>query len=411
MDRKKAVLCIVETIVFNVAMYVFFFLLQPNQDVYLQLNPHPLFLLCIAMGMRYGNYLGMVSATISSLFYTKVFLFLYNDLALLFSHFGNYKYILLFFWSAMVFGFFKDNYTATVEKLSMEKKLLEDNYNQLKKTNQLTQKLHRELKKQIIGSEESILHLYEIASRLETLESEEVYTETIGILSKYLKADAVSIYTYNEESGYLRLKIRTGNNDIDSRSLSVKDSPGFCKVVHDKQAVRWTDVREENFPLMSAPVMKGDRVLAVVNIVHMDFDRLSEYAFQLFRLVIDWVNKALDRAIYVDGLRDSKYLPGTKLLRIEAYEERLKSEERRKKEFGMIYSTLKYRLKSMDIGAIDEKIGRIVRAVDVVSFDPDLGIMHVLLPATPQDQLPIVEKRIFDHFGDLAKKIGEKETA
>lgn len=408
MEEKKAFLCIAETAVVNIIVSVIFFELQPNQDVYLHLNPHPLFLLCIAMGMRYGNHLGIVSAGISSVFYTGVFLDLYGDISFLFESFRNYKYILLFFWSAVIFGVFKDNHTAAIDKISLEKEVLDNNYKQLIKTHKLTQKIQQELKKQIIGSEESILQLYEIASRLETLDSEEVYTETIGILSKYLKADAVSIYTYNEESGYLRLKIRTGDHDLDSRSLVIKDSAGFSKVVFDMQAVRWSDAGEDTFPLMAAPLIKDDKVLAVVNIIHMDFDRLSEYAFQLFKLIIEWVNKALDRAIYVDGLKDSKFIAGTGLMRHEAFAERLKAEERRKKEFGMEFGYLKYRVKGMDIGAIDEGMGKLLRTVDVVGYDPAQDTVYVLLPATPGDKLPMIEKRILDRFGDRMEKISEK---
>ena len=52
----------------------------------------------------------------------------------------------------------------------------------------------------------------------------------------------------------------------------------------------------------------------------MDFDRLSEYAFQLFKLIMDWVNKSLNQAIYLDEIKESKYIPGTKLLQKEFFQ-------------------------------------------------------------------------------------------
>lgn len=407
MLKKKLTLCFAETLVINVVIYYIYFMMQSNQDVYLQLNPHPLFLLSIAMGIRYGNYLGLVSAIISSAFYMKVFIDIHGDFLLLVSYFRNYKYILLFFWSAMIFGVFKDNHDRNIEKLVEENKTSTNNYKQLNKTYKLTCKVHEELKKQVINSEESILYLYEIASRLETLEQEEIYTETLGILSKFLKADSVSVFTYNEVSGYLRLKIRIGELAKKNRSMLVKDSPGFSKVVFEKQVVRWKDVIEENFPIMSAPIIQSGKVLAIVNIEHMDFDRLSEYAFQLFKLIIDWVNKALEHAIYVDGLRESKYFDGMNLMRYEAFLDRLKEEERRKKEFGMEYGLLKYKVNNMSLEVVDERMKKFLRTVDVFSYDSENELLYILLPATPISMLSIIEERIFKHLEYEVEKINE----
>ncbi|MCK4261059.1 MAG: GAF domain-containing protein, partial [Halanaerobiales bacterium] len=396
MDKKKIILCVAETIIVNIIIYYFFFKIQPNQDVYLQLNPHPLFLLCIVMGLRYGNYLGLISAVISSAFYIKVFLEIYDDLILLLSYLTHYKYILLFFWAAMIFGVFKDNHKTNMEKISEENQLIKDNYNQLSKTYKLTRKIQEELKKQIINSEESILYLYEIATRLETLESEEIYTETIGILSKFLRADTVSVYSYNEASGYLRLKIRMGDINTGNRSMLVEESYGFSKVVLEKQVVRWSDVKDDDFPLMSAPIIQTGKVLAIVSIEHMDFDKLSEYAFQLFKLIIEWVNKAIEQAIYVDGLRESKYIAGMKLMYYESFKERLKEEERRKKDFGMDFGLLKFKINNINLEVINERMQRFLRTVDVVSYDLDQKILYVLLPATPAEKLDIIEERILN---------------
>lgn len=394
MERKRIILSIIETIVVNLVIYIIFFKLEPNQEIYLQLNPHPLLILSIVMGMRYGNYLGVISATISSLFYIKVFLSIYGDITLLLTDFANYKYLLLFYWSAITLGFFRDNKEAVIIKLSNEKKLLIEEYKKVSRNFKLSEKIQKELKKQIIVSDESILNLYEIASRLETLDSEEVYTETIGVLAKYLNAKEVSIYTYNEESSFLRPKIYLGKNYTYNRSLSIKESIGFSKVIKNKTAVRWSDVKEDGFPLMSAPIIKDNKVIAVANIDNMDFDTFSEYAFQLFKLIIDWVNKALDRAIFVDSLKASKYIEGTNLLKIEAFNERLKEEERRKQEFKMGYCLLKYHTRGLNIKEIDQQFHKFLRSVDVVSYDLEKGIVSIILPATPEENLHLVDKRI-----------------
>lgn len=405
MSGKKVFMCSAETVVVNIIVYYLFFILEPNQDTYLRLNPHPLLILSVFMGMRYGNYPGLVGAAISSMFYMDVFLKTGGGFLELFRYFANYKYILLFFWSALIFGTFKDNHDMAVARLNEEHKLLKKKNKQLKDSFELTKKVEEELKKQIIGSEESILHLYEIASRLETLDSEQVYTETIGILSKYLGAYSVSIYTYSHQNGFLRLKIKIGETGSLGRSLFVRDSDGFSKVAIEKRAIKWQDAEDEKFPLMSAPLIKNDEVIAVVNVEHMDFDRLSEYAFQLFKLIIDWVNKALDRAIFVDGLMSSKHFPETNLLKYEFFLERFREEERRRREFGMEFGFLQYRAKNMDPESIDGYTRKIFRSVDVVGFNPDNEMVYILLPATPQENLYLIEERIASRLGNQFEKI------
>lgn len=405
MNWKKNLASIFETILFNVVIYYIFFILQPNQEVYLNLNPHPLFILSIIMGLRYGKKLGATSAVISVCFYIYIFLQINKDIFMLVEHFKNYKYILLFLWSAVILGTFKDNYTTNLKKHTDEIELLKESYKQLEKDYLVTEKIQKELKKQIISSEESIISLYDIASKLETFETEELYTETIGILAKYLKANSISIYYYNEKSKYLRLKISYGDKVEDRKSLLISDSKGFSNVIYNEKVVRWQETKEKDFPLMSSPLVRNGKVIAIINIEDMDFDRLSEYAFQLFKLIMDWVNKSLNQAIYLDEIKESKYIPGTKLLQKEFFQDRLKVEERREREFGMEFGILKYRIENLSIESINERAIKSLRSVDIISYDITNKILFILVPATSKENLYIVEDRILNNFQESITKI------
>ncbi|SHH80981.1 GAF domain-containing protein [Clostridium grantii] len=405
MDFKKNFFSVLETILFNVIVYYIFFILQSNQEVYLNLNPHPLFILSIVMGLRYGKKMGFVSACISVCFFVYVFLQINKDINLLVEYFNNYKYILLFLWSAVVLGTFKDNYTSNIKKQSDEINLLEESFAQLKKDYSVSEKIQKELKRQIISSEESIISLYDIASKLETFETEELYTETIGILAKYLRATAISIYYYSEESNYLRLKISYGNEIEDRKSLLITNSKGFSQVIYKERVVRWQEIEEEDFPLMSAPLVRNNKVIAVVNIENMDFDRISEYAFQLFKLIMDWVNKSLNQAIYIDEMKESKYIKETKLMKINFFQERLKVEEQRKKDFGMDFGLLKYKVFDLSLQSINDKATKSLRSVDIISYDINNKILFILVPATAKENLYIVEDRILTNFKESITKI------
>ncbi|MFZ5944799.1 MAG: GAF domain-containing protein [Bacillota bacterium] len=401
---KEVIFSIIETLVVNIAVYLYFYQMQPNQELYLNLNPHPLLFLCMFIGMRYGNKLGIISAFVSSSFFLKVFLELHNnDMRLLIYYFSNYKYILLFFWSAVIFGRFRDNYRNNIFKLTEENTLLKDNYKQLNINYKASLKVQEELKKQIINSEESILNLYETAASLDTLEIEEVFTEAIKIFQKYLRASSVSIYTYDEKSDYLRLKLRMGDEIISKPSTKVSNSLGYEMVVKGKKSVRWSEVKEGYFPLMAGPLIIKNKVIAIINIEHMDFDKLSEYAFQLFRLIISWVNNSINQAMYVEGLRGDKYIPGTNVIKYPYFAERLQEEGRRKKDFNLDFVYLQYKLNNYSTFDVIEKISRLFRTVDVLSFDENNGILHILLPATSLDNLPIISARVLSKINNMAR--------
>lgn len=410
MLTKKVSVSLAETLVVNMVCYYIFFVWQSNQDVYLLLNPHPSFLLSLLVGARYGNVAGLISSLVSCLFYIYAHFEVNHNIGNVFTYFQYYKFLLMFIMGAVLTGYIKDKLDIRSELQKHEISLLTESYKHLKKNHHDLEKTQQELKKQIINSEESILHLYEIASRLDTLDMEGVYTETVGILKKYLKADTISIYSYIEESRYLRLKLKIGQGGFDKRSIDIGSSKGFTMVTEEKRAIRWNEVKEDQFALMSAPIMKDDKILAVVNIEKMDFDKLSEYAFQLFKLIIDWVNKALSQAIYVDELKESKYIPQTNWLRYDYFIERLKEEERRLQEFGMEFCLLNFILEQHEEPrSLSEVLSGYLRSVDVVGYDEQRGVLYILLPATPKNDLIVVEQRILSKMGHLLGRIGDQD--
>lgn len=405
MKNNNLVIGVIESFIVNVIVYLIFFEFQPNQDTYFSLNPHPLLFLCIFIGVRYGLKIAFICALINTLFYIKSFYDIHNSLTLLLIYFANYKYILLYFWSAVIFGSLKDNHVAKIEQSTRYIDMLQKQYKELEKSYNLSLRIQNEMKKQIINSEESILHLYEIAEKLNTLEVEEIYTEALGILAKYMKADSISIYTYDERSNFLRLKVKWGEYNLENRSCKVNEHEGFSKVISEKKAVRWSDIQEK-FPLMSAPLIKDNRVIGVVNIETMEFEKISEYAFQLFKIIIDWINNAISKAYFVDNLREDKYLNKTNILKFEFFNKRLAEEERRKNDFKLDYVYFKYQVNGLALGELHHfVVSKVFRSVDVISYEPEKKILHVLLPATSPGDMPIIKARINNKWGIFLAEI------
>ena len=406
----KSIYSILETLLVNFLVYFFFYQRQANQEVYLFLNPHPLLFLSLFMGLRYGIKLGVISAVISCLVFIDVYAAIYGNFDLFLTYFRYFKNPLLFLWSAFILGAFKDNHERRINKLSnkIEELSLENKNLQIDFT--ILEKIQKELKNQIIKSDESIVSLYDIAEKLETFEIEDIYTETIGVLIKYLKATSLDLYTYDNQHDFLRLKIAYGgyekNNSIEASTCSWFNSVNqYRKVV---KTISF-DTNEQK-PLMAAPLLRDGNIIAVVLIKNMEFDMISEYAFNLFQLIIDWINRTLEKATFVESLLESKYLENTNLVKDSDYfRKRIEVEKRRKKEFNMEYCLFSYRVRELTYDEIDSLVKKTLRSVDIAYFNEERNTLSFLLPATEKKNSYFVEERIKTNFGDNLVKIELKE--
>ncbi len=397
MTRKKLLYGLLEINASALAVIAYFYLVSQSPSNILTASPHPYIVLSAVIGLRYGNYIGIMGATLYSIYYSAVYAHQIGPFIEILGEIGYYKYILSIYWSAVILGIFKDNYDIVTLRLNNRILLLETGLERLGRRYEESLAVNKDLKKQIIGAEHSILSLYEIASRLDSLDPEDVFTDTMGILKKFINATAVSIYTVDKKNhDLLRLKIRMGNLvGKDIRTIDVLKSEAYARVVHDKTILKWNDTDDASFPLMSAPVMLDDQVMAVINIEDMDFDVLSEYAFNLFKVIVEWVSKSLAQAVYVDQqINEDKYIADTQFLQYAEFNARLDQEKRRKTEFDLGYLYLQYTLVDIDFETLHSKIAKVLRSVDVYSYDEVSRTVHILLPATPYSAFEMINERI-----------------
>lgn len=401
MTRKKFLYGLLEVNIFCLLITGYFYFIPVSPIGFLTASPHPLIIISAIIGLRYGNYMGIIGATVCSLYYGFVYQDQVGELVTLLGEIQYYKYILAIYWSAVILGIFKDNYEVVTQRLNNRIILLETGLERLGRKYEESLAVNNDLKKQIIGAEHSILSLYEIASNLDSLDPEAVYTDTMGILKKFINASTVSIFTVDKKNpDLLRLKLRMGEligDDI--RTIDILHSDGFQRVVRQNETLKWNDTDEQNFPLMSAPIKHEDDVIAIINIEDMDFDVLSEYAFNLFKVIVEWVSKSIGQAIFVEQqLKDEKYLGETNFLKYSEFETRLTQEVRRKEEFHLDFLHLKYQLTQAEFDDIHEALARFLRSVDVFSYEVNANAIHILLPATPPSAFDMINERVMKNL-------------
>lgn len=410
MTRKKLLYGLLEINLSCIVIIAYYYIVAQSPARFLSASPHPLIILAAVIGLRYGNYIGILGAVICTAYYGYVYTDQVGKFLTILDNFNYYKYLLSIFWAALILGIFRDNYDIVTLRLNNRLLLLETGLEKLSRRYEESLAVNKDLKKQIIGAEHSILSLYEIASRLDSLDPEDVYTDTMGILKKFINARTVSLFIVDKKNqDLLRLKIRMGNPiSKDIRTVDVLKSEGFKRVVQGRETLKWNDTDDADFPLMSAPILLNDQVVAIINIEDMDFDVLSEYAFNLFKVIVEWVSKSLAQALYVDQqIHEDRYIEQTQFLQHKAFETRLEQEKRRQAEFELDYLLLKYKLDDIRFEDVHDKITRVLRSVDVYSFIEEEQTILVLLPATPLSAVEMINERIMKN---LEYKVSQIQT-
>lgn len=401
--KSRTFYCLLESVLANGFLFYVYFSRLLYKDPFFEMNVHPFLMVTVILSMWYGNFLGLLSAGVASLYFTIAYFAAGRDFYFLFTDFQYYKFYLMFFLAAVVFGRFRDNYESRLEALKVEKKQLNEDYLQLRSIYEKTKFIKEELKKQIIGAEESILSLYEIASSLETVSSEEIYSELMGIMVRFLKAKTVSVYSLSSNNPMLRLKVRFGGVGKLPNSIDPKKITHYESVVDLKEAFKKRASDADEIPLMCAPILHNNTVLGVVNIEDMEFETITDYNFNLFKVIMDWSNKAIARAVTLEGYEDTRHKK-TGFMKIEPFMERVAIEKHRMEKYGMRFSVLTYKKKKNSLEDIEKSMRSAIRDVDVLGYDAATEIIYVLLPATPPEVVPMIEERIAKVFDYTLEK-------
>ncbi len=403
-QRHKVVYCILENVVILAVIFLIWFTYNPMRENFIHINLHPLLILVALMSLKYGNYLGVLSASMASLVFLYAYHLLGRDLIIFFTEWSHYKFILMFFLTAVVLGSFKDRKDLTITDLRAELLRAEAEIEQLTEFDKKSRVINEQLHKQIVGAEDSLLSLHEVANALESVEPEVIYTEMMTVLARFLEARTVSIYSVDNENGYVRLKLRMGGAGVMASSLKIAEHPYLQQVINEQCIARQSAESHASEPVFSAPIIKDSKTVAVINVEEAGLWAVTEYYYNLFRVIVGWCNKALVRAMEYERVACKQcYYTESRIMQMGQFEKRVEEEEKRRSKFGLDYSLITLKNVRHSLPALNEAVNDLLRTVDVAAYDPRQSELHILLPVTARDFAAKVEARLYAKLGPIAE--------
>jgi hypothetical protein len=149
-----------------------------------------------------------------------------------------------------------------------------------------------------------------------------------------------------------------------------------------------------DMPLLMAPIKDANKLIGVIIVHHVEFERITLYYQNLFKVVCNLITSSLIIAYsYENATASDRYYKSTILLNAEFFKAvldiRQKSKEENKSEFTMLY----IKATSKDYEKLASIVSRCIRETDFAGIGQD-GNIYLILNNTTENDSSIVIKRL-----------------
>lgn len=345
------------------------------------------------IGMVYGLNAGVLAAALASL-PERGYLRQSMTLLLLFYEPSNWLSFIVYFVVGASCGYVQLRNAEAVRFVQNENDLL-------RQWLQFTQELYRDtlatkqlFRRQILSRKDSFGKIYTVTQQLDALQPQEIYHKTVQVIEDVLENHSLTIYRLEEDKAFARLvAASTGMQPPPVRSLEVERCVEVERAI--EQNGLWLN-RDfvPNQPMYAAGVQLKGRMVVLIALRKAEEDQMTLYYQNLFRILCGLAETALVRAFeYEQAIRERQYLPGTCIMRPEAFAENLTTACTQLEDKMAHHLLLRV---EDDCQTLEERCARlkqVVRSNDVAGMGADQNT-YLLLNQAKEEDLAVVTRRM-----------------
>lgn len=280
-------------------------------------------------------------------------------------------------------GYMFDVLRDEKESLQGKNQLLSEKYDFLKNIHQETLQIKKQLQKQITTSSNSFGHVYEVASRLDTLNPEEILLHVIDIVEDVMQCHQASIFLLGRDYARRRACSPSLKSQISS-SLKMSDYPELIRALNDGEVFVNTQMLAE-YPDMASPIYAQGKLYGFAAIYDLPTENFTVFYQNLMRILTSLIERNLSKALqYEEARRKEMYIEGTELLKKEAFEQ--KWEILTQMDETGYTDCMKYHVKSskpISDEQMGEKLLGLIRNNDFMGIDEDGSYAVILMNMNP----------------------------
>ena len=255
-------------------------------------------------------------------------------------------------------------------------------------------KIKDKLYRQIVNSQDSMGRIYHIVSSLDSVEPEHIYNKTALVTAEILDVSQVIIYVVGKNNAYLRQKVRIGEmTEHEPHSFKIDEYPYLQQIMRERKIFVNRDLIK-GIPDLAAPIVYENRVIAVIQLYQMDFDKWSVYELNLMAVTSRLVSAALVRAYsWEQETMQQYYIPDTWILKEKELLRIIeKLRERRQMQTGYAAMMTKVNLPGMTYKHIGQRIGNRIRMEDYIGILN--GAVWLVFPDADKTVLKQIQERL-----------------
>lgn len=363
----------------------------------------------VLFGSTYGINYGIAAAAAESLSLIRAFEAEGSSWYVLFYEPSNWIPFIFYFAVGAICGYIRMKNKDNVQFIKEENNLLQEKFLFTREMYQETIEDKNLYKKQILGSKDSFGKIFDITRKLDVIQPQELYIETIRVLEDVLENKTFGLYTLNRENGYGRLE--TASAQVQGNyPNSIKLSEYSAAMEELENGNVWAN-REflEKYPMYMAGVRKNGELVMLICIQQVSREQMSLYFLNLFKILSGLVETSLLRALeYQKAVEYRQYVKGTHILKTEYFEERLKVQHDMREQKLASYVLLKVEYSEMSLKEADEILRSKVRENDVWGISESKEL-YLMLVQTDKEALPIILARL-KQAGLVCRQIDEELT-
>lgn len=413
LDSLKHILSKYKTVVRAAEFAAFFILFEllngiaGNQAQFKMIDLRLIFV--VLFGSTYGINYGIAAAAAESLSLIRAFEAEGSSWYVLFYEPSNWIPFIFYFAVGAICGYIRMKNKDNVQFIKEENNLLQEKFLFTREMYQETIEDKNLYKKQILGSKDSFGKIFDITRKLDVIQPQELYIETIRVLEDVLENKTFGLYTLNRENGYGRLE--TASAQVQGNYPNSIKLSGYSAAMEELENGNVWANREflENYPMYMAGVRKNGELVMLICIQQASREQMSLYFLNLFKILSGLVETSLLRALeYQKAVEYRQYVKGTHILKTEYFEERLKVQHDMREQKLASYVLLKVEYSEMSLKEADEILRSKVRENDVWGISESKEL-YLMLVQTDKEALPNILARL-KQAGLVCRQIDEELT-
>ena len=295
----------------------------------------------------------------------------------------------------LVVGYMRDRLRMIKEEEEQEISYLSGQLDDISDINVSNVKVKEILSDQLVNQNDSFGKIYEITSRLDKYEPEEVIFYAAEVLAKLMGSDDVAIYMVANRS-YARLfsatstKARSLGNSINYQEMgAVYESMLEKKVYINKNM-------DERYPLMADAIYSDDEMQLILMVWGIPWERMTIGQANMLTIIGYLIQNAVLRATrYMSALEQQRYIHGTRILDEDAFTSIVKAYLNARHKNLTECTLVSIEADNARMSDMSNTLSTLVRQTDYLGKLKD-GKLYALLSNTNSDDAEFVRKRFIE---------------